>query len=289
VGFDSEEALKLHTQEEHVKPLQNPLKYAQENLASTLCLDSQGQSKKAPKTTSQETVTTSVAVKMIATASKQGQTPNIKSENTPAVNVATPMNRQISMNRPGSAVETKFNGPATSKSQADTAKDALSKAQAEQKNASKQQPSQHTQEAVKADLWANTTIDPHDLFQSFQGFESGAGGAISDMNVYRSITPNDTPESSKDGVSEPNSDISEGVGLDISIDIFDDKGMQFVPSDTDYLFDMNNFNVTGDDDLTMFDDEKSAPNFQSWDDMVDLSVFDKPFTFDTSFYSMNAE
>ena len=271
-GFDSEEDLKHHTLEEHVRPLENPEKFAKEELAAVSGLDSHGQAKKALTSIQDST-------KMVAMGSKQGQVPNVKTETTPAA--GTPMNRQASVNRQGSAASARPN--AQSKSGA--AKDAPVKSQAGQKDLSKQAP----QEISIMDPWANATIDPHDLQQSFQPFETGAGGAISDINVYRSITPNDTPESSKDGVSEPNSDISEGVNLDINVDIFDDSWMPFGASETDALFDMNSFNVNNGDDLTMFDDDQQMVNFQSWEDMVDTSAFDKSFSFDTSLYSMHAD
>lgn len=281
VGFDSEEALKLHRQEEHIRPLENPLQYVQENLASTIGLDSQGRPKKPVAPTTQEAIVAPAGAKMAASSSKQGQTPNAKGESTPT---ATPMNRQVSMNRQASAAGAKSSPQP--KAKADPAKETLAKVQAMQKG-NKQQPSQPTQEP--ADLWANTTIDPHDLFQTFQGFESGAGGAISDMNVYRSITPNDTPESSKDGVSEPNSDISDSVGLDISLEIlFDENWIPFGPSETDVMLNMDCFNVNTEEDLPMLDNTQPVLDF-SWDDMVDQSAFDKPFAFDSSFYSMNAD
>ncbi|KAH7360495.1 hypothetical protein BKA65DRAFT_577250, partial [Rhexocercosporidium sp. MPI-PUGE-AT-0058] len=270
VGFDSTEALKAHTQEEHIRPLENPLKYVQENLATTLGLDSQGQSKKPATSLGLESGP--AATKMTASGSRQGQTPTIKGENTPSG--ATPMNRQVSMNRQGSTTGGKAN--LTPKSV--PSKDVPGKTQPGQKDANKQKETQV--ETVAPNPWANATIDPHDLYQSFQPFETGAGGAISDMNVYRSITPNDTPESSKDGLSEPNSDISDGVGLDISLDIFDDMWMPFGPGDTDGLFDMSGFNVNGEEDLPMFDADPPAINYKSWDDMVDTSAFDKPFSFD---------
>ena len=216
--------------------------------------------------------------------SKQGQTPNIKGENTPGGG-ATPMNRQTSMNRQPSATSAKPTPTSNPKGQSDSAKDALAKLQAGQRDPAKQAAHQ-AQEAAAVDPWANATIDPHDLFQNFQGLESGAGGAISDMNVYRSITPNDTPESSKDGVSEPNSDISDGVELDISLDIFDDSWQPFGPSDTE-LSDMNSF-INGEENLLIFEEDKPAPNYQSWDD-IDMSAFDKTFSFDTSMYSMNVD
>jgi len=272
-GFDNEEALRQHTQEEHIRPLENPIKYARDSLASALDLDAQGRPKKPPTSAIQESGHTSASVKMAASGSKQGQTPNIKGE-TPTA--ATPMNRQVSMNRQGSA--------AGSKQKTVPQRETGSKSQAGQKDGNKEQASQPSQGAAPVDPWANTTIDPHDLVQVFQPFESGSGGAISDMTVYRSITPNESPESSKDGVSEPNSDISDGVALDISLDIFDDKWMPFGPSESDALFDMNSFNAS-EEDLTMFADEQPIANFQSWDDMVDTSAFDKPFSIDTTLYS----
>lgn len=272
VGFDSEEDLKHHTLEEHVRPLENPEKFAKEELAAVSGLDSHGQAKKAITSIQDST-------KMVASGSKQGQAPNIKTETTPAA--GTPMNRQASVNRQGSAASARPN--AQSKSGA--AKDAPVKSQAGQKDSSKQA----AQEVAIMDPWANATIDPQDLQQNFQQFETGAGGAISDINVYRSITPNDTPESSKDGVSEPNSDISEGVNLEINVDIFDDSWMPFGASETEALFDMNSFNFNIGDELTMFEDDQQMVNFQSWDDMVDTSAFDKSFSFDTSLYSMHAD
>ncbi|TVY39160.1 hypothetical protein LOCC1_G005571 [Lachnellula occidentalis] len=275
VGFESEEALRIHTQEHTIE---NPMLYAQQNLASMLGLDPSGHAKKP--------VVSQEPLKMSVSGSKQGQTPNMKSENTPT---ATPMNRQVSMNRQGSTTGNRP-GAASKATPRDMAKTPAGQ--------SKQQPSQPPKEVVVEDPWANATIDPHDLFQAFQPFESGGGGAISDMNVYRSITPNDTPESSKDGLSEPNSDISDGVGLDISLDIFDEKWQPFGPSEIDGLFDMNmnNFNVNA-DDLKMFDTNLSADveqqqpamGFGSWEDMVDTAAFDRPFVFDASLYSMNAD
>lgn len=276
ITFESEEALKLHTLEEHIRPLNDPVKFAQEHLASGLGLDSQGHSKKpASQEPGHPSTATPTSAKLIRGNSKQGHTPNIKESASAA---GTPMNRQASMNRQGSSAGGKPNTQS---------KDAASKAQSTSKDSTKQP---ETQPSTAVDPWSNATIDPNELYQAFQPFETGAGGAISDMNVYRSITPNDTPESSKDGVSEPNSDISEGAGLDINLDILDDKWMPFGPSDADTLFDMNNFNVNGnEDDLLMFDDDQMAGNFGSWDDMVDASALDKPFSFDSNFFSMNTE
>ncbi|CAG8950661.1 hypothetical protein HYFRA_00002871 [Hymenoscyphus fraxineus] len=276
VGFETEEELKAHTEEEHVKPLSDPMQYAQQNLASLLGLDPQGQPKK--QVMSQEQPVPVAAPKMMASGSKQGQTPTMKAPNTPAA--ATPMIRQVSMNRQSSAPGARPGTPSKATSSKDTAK--ATPGQDQNKRAT-----QPPQEIAVEDPWANTTIDPNDLFQTFQTFETGAGGAISDMSVYSSITPNDTPESSKDGVSEPNSDISDGVNLDISIDLFDDNWMPFGPSEMDTMFDLNNFGVAKDEDILMFDDQQPTIPL-SWDDVVDQSAFDKPFVFDTSLYSMDA-
>jgi hypothetical protein len=276
VGFDSQEALRHHTQVEHIQPLEDPEKYAQDKLAELLGLDPQGR----PKSSAASRQVTGAAAGVKA-GLKQGQTLDGKGENT--LGGATPMNRQTSMNRQPSAAGVKQSPTSNPKGQPDSAKDALAKLQASQPK----QASQQFQESATIDPWADATIDPHDLVQNFQGFESGAGGAISDMNVYRSITPNDTPESSKDGLSEPNSDISDGVALDINLDIFDENWQPFGPSDTD-LWNMTNFDVNGEEDLLKFEDDKPAPNYQSWDD-IEMPNFDKPFTFDTSMYSMNAD
>jgi len=196
------------------------------------------------------------------------------------------MNRQLSMNRHSSSNGQKEQS--NLKNQADTASESATQMQ---KNLSNQGSSQPSQQTAFSDSWANATVDPQDLFQTFSAFESGASGAISDMNMYRSITPNDTPESNKDIISEPNSDISDGVNLDISIDMFDDSWKPFGPSDTEIFFNnisTDDYNTNSGEDLSMFDDEISAPP-QSWNDLCDPSAFDKPFQFDTSLYSMDAE
>ncbi|KAH8815602.1 hypothetical protein F5884DRAFT_183886 [Xylogone sp. PMI_703] len=272
VGFDSDEALKQHTQDEHIKPLENPLKYAQESLAATLGLNEHGQPKVSLDASNQDQDALG-DVKMEAVGSKQGLTPSMKTVSTPAGTASTPQK----MDRQGSTTGAKAAG---AQKKADAAKDGSLKVPP----SDKQPAAQPAQELPQVDLWTNATVDPHELLQSFSNFESGAGGAISDMNVYRSITPNDTPESSKDsGVSEPNSDISDGVALDINLDIFDEKWMPFGPSDVD----MSNIAIN-EDALAMFDTEPIT-GLSSWEDLVDQSAFDKPFQFDTSFYSMTTD
>jgi hypothetical protein len=177
--------------------------------------------------------------------------------------------------------------PANSKSPKTTKPD-------EAKEASQQPKNSKGPESVKqvfmteGNLWADAAVNPQDLLHNFQSSETGAGGAISDMNVYRSITPNDTPESSKDsGISEPTSDISEGVGLSIGLD-FDNDWQPFGTGDADDLLAFGNISVNPDEDMGgMFNDDNSQ--YVPWSDFMDPSMFDKGFSFDTSMFSMNTE
>ena len=254
LSFDTQEALKNHTEQEHVRPLADPAKYAHDKLASILEWDTQ-KSKKPEGPTPTPTPTTA-----------KGATPKSKGETTPAAD-ATPINHQVSMSRQGTA-----SGKGAEPSKANVA---------DQKTPGKPV-------AKETDPWAENTIDPLAIFQNIAP-ESGALGAISDMSVYRSITPNDTPESSKDGISEPNSDVSEGVALDINLDIFgDDNWQPFGGSDADFLADMTSFNSQSQQELAVLDDDPSLV-FTSWDDMVDPTAFDKPFQFDSSLFSMSTD
>ena len=97
-----------------------------------------------------------------------------------------------------------FTDTATSKASADAQLDSL--------NGHKSQNSQPPKQVIMESPWATATIDPHDSFQTFTPFKIDAGGAISDMNVYRSMspTPTDTPE-----LSRSSSVCSDGsVGFD---------------------------------------------------------------------------
>jgi hypothetical protein len=243
LSFDTAEALKNHTEQEHVQPLADPAKYAHDKLASVLEWDAQSQAKKPD-----------------AAAAKVA-TPNTKSEATPAPG-ATPMNRQASTSRQGTS-----NAKA-----ADSSKGG--------------QKAPGKQAAKEADAWADHTIDPLNLFQNIAP-ETGALGAINELGVYRSNTPNDTPESSKDGLSEPNSDLSEGVTLDINVDIFDESWQPF-GSDADFLANMTSFNAENQNDLAALEDDP-AMVYTTWDDLVDQKMFDKPFEFDSSLFSMNTD
>lgn len=262
IGFEKQEDLNRHTYLEHQMPLQNPQKFVEDYLRPVLGLDPQDQPDKATATTV-DAATSSTGTKMVTAGSNQERTPKIETT-TPSASAATPMNRQGSTTQ-GKAKARPDSGTDASKSQ---------------KDVNKQESSQPAPE-VTSDAWANATIDPNELVRTFQQFEGGAGGAISDVNIYRSITPNDTPESSKDGLSEPTSDISEGVTLDIGLEFVDDAWAPFGVSDTEALVDsrMSNYDVTLGGDLTMFDDLEFNQPLQTWDDLDGKLNFDQPFQF----------
>jgi hypothetical protein len=71
---------------------------------------------------------------------------------------------------------------------------------------------------------------------------------LANVGTYRYLTPNDTPESSKDsGASEPNTDISEEVHLDLDLN--------WQMHDCDLVFDavvLENFEALDGEDLKGF-------------------------------------
>lgn len=140
-------------------------------------------------------------------------------------------------------------------------------------------------------LWNSASVNPMDLMHNFGLFESGANGAISDMNVYRAITPNDTPESSKSNDSQPISDISEGVGLNINIEgLMTDTWQPFGPGVSD-IDDFLNVNMENNDDLNNMFNDNDYPlynnDFKNWDEMIDPKAMEQPFVFDPNLFSFN--
>jgi hypothetical protein len=265
-GFPNQDALNVHIQEEHIKPFEDPYKFVQENLALALGLDLEGQpmSNAASQDASQP-------VAMASSLSRQGQTPTSKPDL-----VSTPMSRDASMMRQTSA--TGDNKATPGKSSA--GKPDSTPSIAPGKLVSVKSDLEASSTPFMEDLWAGSTIDPQSLLATFAPLESVAGGLISDVNLYRSLTPNDTPESSKDsGTSEPNSDISDGANIEIDLN--------WQPIDADLLVDMNNINM----DMEGFEgfdkDLMSDPSqqFPSWEDLS--ADFSKPFQLDSSFYSMD--
>lgn len=241
IGFATEDARRQHVDEEHIKPYQDPLRFATDNLAAVLGLDTDGQLKGFTSTD----------------GSKQSQTPT-----------GTPTSQSPSMARQGSAA-----GPKSG----DLIKNIAARngPMAQSDSQSMDQP------------WSAATIDPQELFSSMGLLESGGGGAISDMSVYRSITPNDTPDSSaskESTVSEPNSDVSEGVSLNVTLDMGFDTWTPF--GGDQYL----NIDATDVDAMMHMDDQRGFANdefadFTTWaDGKLDMG---KPFTIDASLYSLD--
>lgn len=264
-GFQSEEALNAHCQEEHVKPYENPYGFLREHMTATLGLDAQGHPKPSPKPSGQEAAPLA-APPMSASLSKQGQTPRTKTE--PA---ATPMSREASMRRQGSAAGGKAGEGVGTPGRIATPR------LGDGRPAAVRQEAGAPQTVLIEDPWLNSTIDPRGLFAPVgSALDLVTGNIMADFGTYRSTTPNDTPESSKDsGVSEPTSDIPEGSALDIDMNLL---------IDNDFLSDMDKITMEGYDGLS--GDMLGAGSYEYLlDDMV--TDFSKPFQFDTSVYSMD--
>jgi hypothetical protein len=256
-GFPSKQALQHHVDEEHTKPKEDPVKFLQENLALALGLELDGTIKKEQKPADGDQA-------MSLSTSKQGQ---------PSGNVAsTPMSLDgTSMKRSASAMSKGQDAKAGVKL------DAAAKAGDGKQINGAAMP-------ATMDPWANSTIDPQTLLQNL-GFENGLPNIVNEANMYRSFTPKDTPESSKDGASEPNSDISEGAALDID--------MNWQTIDADILMDLTNASLDGEigsanshmatlDPTLLLTGPAGVPD---WDEVnIDFS---KPFEFDLSLYSLD--
>lgn len=250
VGFASEQALQNHVEEEHTKPKNDPVGFVQENLALALGLTPDGSPKKDGKKAGE------AAPMMSATTSKQGQTPG---------NVPTPMSQDAAMKRSSSTMSRTQAIKGAGKADAKTG------------------AGDGSSGAAATDAWVTSTMDSQKLLINL-GFENGLPNIVNDaLMLYRSGTPNDTPESSKDsGSSEPTSDISENAALEID--------MNWQNIDTDLLLNLDNTTLGGGLagaeatlDPTLLLDAGSA-HAPDWNDInIDFS---KPFQLDTSFYSM---
>lgn len=219
-GFQSEEALNAHRQEEHVKPYENPHGFLREHMSAGLGLDAQGHPKAVPKPSGQE-ATPLAAPPMSASVSEQGQAPGSKIKPGPA-----PMSRGASMQRNSSAAGGRPSQSAGTPGRTSTPRlgDAKTPAGKEEAGA----PG-----TVADDLWLGSTVDPQDLFAPVSSaLEQVSGNIMSEFAQYVSLTPDDTPESSKDsGASEPTSDIPDHSALD------HDLNMQL--DDSDFLWNMD--------------------------------------------------
>lgn len=252
-GFPTEEALNAHRQEEHIKPFENPYAFVQEQMAAALGLDAQGNPKAQPKP-NKPGVSNPTAAPMSVSHSKQGQKPG-----------AVPMSRGGSMQRQGSAAGGKAGENAGTPG----------------RNMAVKQAAGTPQVPVMEDAWGNSTIDPQDLFSGLShSLEAITGSFVPEFGTYRSLTPNDTPESSKDsGVSESTSDIAENAALDIDI-----SWQQ--PLDSDLLYNMDTITMENfaSPDADLFgNDSLMFP----LDDLQMQNDFSKPFKLDQSLYSMD--
>ncbi|KAI1429350.1 hypothetical protein F5Y12DRAFT_482473 [Xylaria sp. FL1777] len=261
IGFPTEDALRKHMDEEHIKPAEDPLKFATDSLAEVLGLDANGKVKKIP--------TTSGTISSPMDISRNNQTPTSRAE--PVNSRDAPMKRQGSSTapKPNELIKTIASKTGTPKPDLGLKiVDGASPIAAVNGAAPLQ--------AASGEL-IGATIDPQELLSGVTGLEMGGDGAILDMNVYRAITPNDTPESIKDSASsEPNSDVSEGVALNVTLDMGFGTWDPFALGHDTTAMDLGNVdNLPG----------LPYPGF-SWDEVN--PDFDKPFAIDTSFFSLDA-
>lgn len=253
-GFPSKQALQHHIDEEHTKPRADPVKFVQENLAEALGLEPDGTIKKEQKLAEG-------AQAMSLSASKQGQSSG-NLVGTPMSVDGTSMKRSASVASKAQDVKAGVKLDATAKA-----------SDGKQINGA-------SMLVTATDPWANSTIDPQTLLQNL-GFENGLPNIINEANMYRSFTPKDTPESSKDGASEPNSDISEGAALDIE--------MNWATLDNESLMNFTNACINGEmdsreklqaalenvDPTLLLAGSRGVPD---WDSIQ--TDFDKPFEMD---------
>ncbi|KAK5631765.1 hypothetical protein RRF57_007479 [Xylaria bambusicola] len=259
IGFPTEDSLRKHRDEEHIKPAVEPFKFATEGLAEMLGLDANGKLKKAP--------TTGASIQSPVDASKLVPTPVAKTDAASQRDV--PMKRQGSTtgSKPNELIKTIAGKTSTPKPEVVVKSEGATPIAVANGGVIPQFPSSELM---------GTTIDPQELLSGVTGLEFGGDGAISDMNVYRSITPNDTPESSKDSASsEPNSDLSEGVALNVTLDMGFGTWDPFALGHDGTSMDMGSMDLSG----------LPYPGF-AWDEVN--PEFDKPFSMDTSFFQLDA-
>ena len=239
IGFEDERSLKTHVIDEHDKPNQDPIKFAFNCLGEALGLEPSGQDKNASPTAQ--------------AGPKAGQLP-IKTEvsSTPMSREASSMKRQGSGNAGGKAAE-------ATPGKAEVSSDM-------------------TMSKLPKDPWAGATIDPQTISSIFKPLSGAGNGAISDpsLTLYRSLTPNDTPESIKDsGSSEPNSDISESANLEIDVAINN-------LVDPDMISDLNLVNLGAIEDAENEQSNFSKSLFSDIPPLDDVTLdFSKPFDMNT--------
>ena len=219
-GFATDEALRAHVEEEHIRPAADPYKFVSDALSEALGLDAHGKVKAANNSAGANglasgTAAAAAVADSASAVSKQGLTP------------ATPMSRVASMNRQGSSASGASGKMVPGKAAAVAAGQGTTPKPIDGSQLGSG-PSIDTDmlsaSAGMNDPWEFANIDPHDLSTTFAfAAETAAQGAIADFSVYRTmITPNDTPESKADSgwASEPTSDIPETSHLDLTLDFW---------------------------------------------------------------------
>lgn len=229
-SFLNPEELKKHNDEQHIRP-SNPAQFS----LNALCefLDVPHRDINDLSTTENAQSAGTPALKMEMSSSAQGQTPNGRFD----PGISSSMTRQTSV-------------PIGKPKQAQTSPVEQSVSTPGTQNANRAIQDQQD------DPWAAAGIDPNLLMNTFE--------PLTNRDMWRPNTPNDTPESSKDGISEPNSDISERVDLSITLDMFDNTWEAFPGGDVQY--NMSNLNFD-DDDVFMGESSGFANSEFSWDDI----------------------
>lgn len=225
-GFVTEEARRIHIEEEHVKPKADPLKFAQDCLAEAFALNADGKPKDAHASIDGG-VNPPTSSAMDPSLSRQGIIPD------------TPMSRVASMNRQASAAS----GAGRAGSGVEGAKGTPGKTGVKgtgltPKATTVGMEGENAVMATVEDPWDLTTIDPHELSNAFSfAADTVANGAIADFSLYlNSITPNDTPESKADSgwSSEPTSDV-EVAPVDVGGELFAAGDGTIMPSMLDNM------------------------------------------------------
>jgi hypothetical protein len=251
-GFSSQQALDAHHQEEHVKPYEDPEKFALDTLAEMLGLDGQGQPQHKPGGTADSSQLK--APRMAPSLSRQSQTSVAKPELG-----STPMSRtaSASMKRQGSAAGRRADDD-------------------------KQAPNGATNGAAKAapltpdeDAWSHSLVDPSTLVATFAPL---AAGQIGIGGMYQSLTPNDTPESMGNETNLTN-DFSDTAHLDMDINWASPVGGDVDLDLEDFL---GRARLDSSDDYATFDD--AIPHIV-WNDPSPHD-FTKPVELNTSLYSL---
>lgn len=246
-GFSSQQALDAHHQEEHVKPYENPEKFALDTLAEMLGLDGQGQSRhKSAGTVDSSQVK---APRMAPGLSKQSQTSVVKAELAP-----TPMSTTASASM-------KRQGSATGRKAGDNKKSPTPAAN----NTPKVAPL-----TPDEDLWAHSLVDPQTLSTTFAPLAAGQLGIGGKVQF---LTPNDTPEAISSEVALA-TDFSDHLDLDIN---------WASPVGGDMDLDLEGFlNLSGTDANATLED--SIP-YIMWDDPSPQD-FTMPVELNTTLYSL---